>query len=160
MDDKEPAKTIEQQRQENLDQIETIEYNNKELDKADLNNHKVHALEPKKFEAHEDPEPKDEQKWFEKTNVQTKDEGVVQGSATVRRAPWTVTATVSRDPVITAPAGATAVSAAAAPIEDSPVIPCPEPAVEMPNPHDHIYDNFPKGKLCKDGCPDHTHEAP
>ena len=158
-DDK-PAQSVDEQRKQNLESIETLEYNNKELDKADLNNHKVRALEPKKFEAASDPEPKDEgPKWFDKSNLQTKSQGV-SGSATIRRAPWTVTATVSRDAVITAPAGASAVSAAAAPIDDSPVFACPEPVETIPNPHEHIYDNFPKGKLCKDGCPDQTAEAP
>ena len=51
-----------------------------------------------------------------------------------------------------APSGAVSVSAAKVPIEDSPVIDDLEPHVKVETPHDHIYDNFPKGKLCKDNC--------
>ena len=55
-----------------------------------------------------------------------------------------------RDPVTKAPAGASHVSAA--PIDDSPVIDDLEPLEKACVHHDHIYDNFPKGKLCPGGC--------
>jgi len=34
-----------------------------------------------------------------------------------------------------------------------------DPKVDASDKHDHIYDNFPKGKLCKnDGCPEKKQE--
>ena len=154
----EKPKDIIKQRKQDLASIETLEDNSKDLDKVDLNNHKTHALEPKKHETAIDPEPQEEgEKWFDKANVQTKD--VERRTATINQAPWTIKIEATKDQAITAPAGGTTPSTRAVPIEDSPVIEDLEPQAKVEEKHDRIYDNFPKGKLCKDNCPEKKEES-
>lgn len=117
-----------------------------------MSDHQAQPLAPKQHKTKDDPEPQEEgEKWFEKENIQTAD--------TDKKAAADTKAPCAEPVKVTAPAGGTKPSSTAAPIEDSPVMEEDEPRVIMPEQHDHIYDNFPKGKLCKDNCPEKKPES-
>lgn len=66
---KEEPMSVLEKRAENMEKIETLENNDVNFDKIDLNNHNVHALGPKKHDVDMsgDLAPADEgTKWFDK----------------------------------------------------------------------------------------------